>query len=259
MIITTGEAEAPDIVERAKRLAQETGCRYVQRGGHSLRKLARRFGDDDVLVVLNGHVRLSGPGGSVMEFHPSMGFVRLKRVLNGKPDPMLEASGMEEGDSVLDCTAGLGADALVFSGKGGANSRITALESSLPLFALLKEGLRTYESHLEASDQAMRRIEVRHSHHLDYLKSLPDRSVDIVYFDPMFREPIAESASLHPLRHYANGEPLEMESVREAVRVARKTVVMKEARSSGEFERLGFTLPERGKSKITYGVISIDR
>ena len=54
-----------------------------------------------------------------MEFHPSMGFVRLKRVLNGKPDPMLEASGMEEGDSVLDCTAGLGADALVFSGKGG--------------------------------------------------------------------------------------------------------------------------------------------
>ena len=50
-----------------------------------------------------------------------------------------------------------------------------------------------------------------------------------------------------------------MESVREAVRVARKTVVMKEARSSGEFERLGFTLPERGKSKITYGVISIDR
>lgn len=104
----------------------------------------------------------------------------------------------------------------------------------------------------------MRRIEVRHSHHLDYLKSLPDRSVDIVYFDPMFREPIAESASIHPLRHYANGEPLEMESVREAVRVARKTVVMKEARSSGEFERLGFTLPERGKSKITYGVISID-
>jgi 16S rRNA (guanine1516-N2)-methyltransferase len=188
-----------------------------------------------------------------------MGFVRLKRVLSGKPDPMLEASGMEEGDSVLDCTAGLGADSLVFSGKGGASSQITALESSLPLYALLKEGLRTYESHLEASDQAMRRIEVRHSHHLDYLKSLPDRSVDIVYFDPMFREPIAESASIHPLRHYANGEPLEMESVREAVRVARKTVVMKEARSSGEFERLGFTLPERGKSKITYGVISIDR
>ena len=31
-------------------------------------KLARRFGDDDVLVVLNGHVRLSGPDGSVRNF-----------------------------------------------------------------------------------------------------------------------------------------------------------------------------------------------
>lgn len=83
--------------------------------------------------------------------------------------------------------------------------------------------------------------------------------MDIVYFDPMFREPITDSASINPLRHYANGEPLDEESVREAVRVARKTVVLKEARYSGEFERLGFSLPERGKSKITYGVISIDR
>ena len=95
----------------------------------------------------------------------------------------------------------------------------------------------------------MRRIEVRHSHHLDYLKSLPDQSVDIVYFDPMFREPITDSASINPLRHYANGEPLDAESVREAIRVARKTVVMKEARSSGEFERLGFALPERENPK----------
>ncbi|GAB6930135.1 class I SAM-dependent methyltransferase [Paenibacillus sp. JCM 10914] len=259
MIITTGEAEAPDIVERAKRLAREIGCRYVQRGGMSLRKLASKAGDDDVLVVLNGHVRLSGPAGPPMEFHPSMGFVRLKRVLRGKPDPMLDAAQMEEGDSVLDCTAGLGADSLVFSGKGGVNSRIVALESSLPLYALLKEGLRTYGSHLEASDQAMRRIEVRHGHHLDYLRLQPDRSVDIVYFDPMFREPLTDSASINPLRLYANGEPLDKESVGEAIRVARKSVVLKESRYSGEFERLGFTMTERTQSKITYGVISIDR
>ncbi|ANY71709.1 class I SAM-dependent methyltransferase [Paenibacillus ihbetae] len=258
MIITTGEAEAPDIVERAKRLAQETGCRYVPRGGQSLRKLARRMGEEDVLVVLHDHVRLSGPDGSVTEFHPSMGFVRLKRVLRGKPDPMLEASRMEEGDSVLDCTAGLGADALVFSGKGGPNSRVVALESSLPLFAMLKEGLRTYKSQFEKSDEAMRRIIVKHGHHLEYLRSLPDRSVDIVYFDPMFREPITSSDSMNPLRLYANGEPLDEESVRQAVRVARKTVVMKETRYSGEFERLGFTVMPRGQSKTTYGVISID-
>lgn len=258
MIITTGEAEAPALVERAKSLAEEMGCQYVTRGGQSLRRLAIKTGDEDVLVVLDGHVRLGGPNRTLLEFHPSMGYVRLKRVLRGDPDPMLEATRMEEGDSVLDCTAGLGADSLVFSVKGGASGSVTALESSFPLYVFLKEGLRTYESNLKASDEAMRRINVVHGHHLDYLRTLPDRSVDIVYFDPMFREPLTESASINPLRHYANGEALDEESVREAIRVARKTVVLKEKRGSKEFLRLGFTVPERSQSKITYGVISID-
>ncbi|UNK20823.1 class I SAM-dependent methyltransferase [Paenibacillus sp. N3/727] len=259
MIITTGEAEAPAFVERAKSIAEETGCRYVTRGGQSLRRLALRTGDEDVLVVLDGHVRLGGPGRSVLEFHPGMGYVRLKRVLRGDPDPMIEATRMEEGDSVLDCTAGLGADSLVFSVKAGESGSVTALESSFPLYVFLKEGLRTYESNMPASDEAMRRIDVRHGHHLDYLKTLPDKSVDIVYFDPMFREPLTESASINPLRHYANSEPLDEQSILEAIRVARKTVVLKEKRGSKEFARLGFTVPERGQSKITYGVISIDR
>ena len=259
MIITTGEAEAPSLVERAKTLAEEVGCLYVTRGGQSLRRLALKTGDEDILVVLDGHVRLGGPQRSVLEFHPSMGYVRLKRVLRGDPDPMIDAAQMEEGDSVLDCTAGLGADSLVFSVKGGRSGRVTALESSFPLYVFLKEGLRTYVSSLPASDDAMRRIEVKHGHHLDYLRTLPDNSVDIVYFDPMFREPLTESASINPLRHYANGEALDAQSVREAVRVARKTVVLKEKRGSREFARLGFTVPERSQSKITYGVISIDR
>lgn len=259
MIITTGEAEAPALVERAKLLAEEVGCQYVTRGGQSLRRLAIKTGEEDILVVLDGHVRLGGPQRDVLEFHPSMGYVRLKRVLRGDPDPMLEATRMEEGDTVLDCTAGLGADSLVFSIKSGERGSVTALESSFPLYVFLKEGLRSYESNLKASDEAMRRINVVHGHHLDYLRSLPDNSVDIVYFDPMFREPLTESASINPLRHYANGEALDEQSVIEAVRVARKTVVLKEKRGSKEFSRLGFTVPERSQSKITYGVISIDR
>lgn len=259
MIITTGEAEAPTLVERARSLAQETGCRYVAREGRSLKRLAQMTGAEHVLVVLEGRVRLGGPGRSVMEFHPSMGFIRLKRVLNGNSDPMLEAARMEEGDSVLDCTAGLGADSLVFSVKGGKSGSITALESSFPLYVFLKEGLRTYESNMQVCNDAMRRIDVKHAHHRDYLKTLPDKSVDIVYFDPMFREPMNESASINPLRSYANNEALDEQSVREAVRVARKTVVLKEKRGSKEFSRLGFTVPERGQSKIAYGVISIDR
>lgn len=106
--------------------------------------------------------------------------------------------------------------------------------------------------------RALRRINVVHSEHLDYLRAQPDRSIDIVYFDPMFRVPLTGSASISPLRQFANQAALSLESVAETVRVARKTVLLKEKALSGEFERLGFTELLRSNSKTSYGVIHID-
>ena len=93
--------------------------------------------------------------------------------------------------------------------------------------------------------------------HLDYLRSLPSGSRDIVYFDPMFRDPLHDSAAIGSLRDLANGSALSAESVEEAKRVARKTVVLKEKRGSTEFARLGFTELARGNAKTSYGVIRI--
>ena len=56
----------------------------------------------------------------------------------------------------------------------------------------------------------------------------------------MFRQTVNRSSGLQPLKKLANPRPLDRESVREAVRVARKRVVLKERLMSGEFERLGF-------------------
>jgi 16S rRNA (guanine1516-N2)-methyltransferase len=257
MIITTGYDPIPEIVQRAQTLAGRLNVEYKPRGNLSFGKLMERYGDEDVLVVLQEAVRLLRPGMPPMEFHPSMGFVRAKRVIKGEGDPMLEAAGMEQGDSVLDCTAGLGTDSLLFAVYGGDSSEITALESSLPLYALLLEGLSSYVSGQELVNAAMRRIKVVHSDHLNYLRVQQDKSVDIVYFDPMFRQPLTDSAAISPLRQYANGAALSQESVAEAVRVARKCVLLKEKALSGEFERLGFTELLRNKSKTSYGVIQI--
>jgi hypothetical protein len=87
---------------------------------------------------------------------------------------------------------------------------------------------------------------------------LPDRSVDIVYFDPMFRRPVLSSSALRPLRSQAEERPLSEAAVREAVRVARRRVVLKDHRDSGEFERLGFVRRRVSSSKVAYGVIDID-
>lgn len=107
-------------------------------------------------------------------------------------------------------------------------------------------------------NEALRRINVQRGDHLEYLKAQPDNSVDIVYFDPMFRVPLTDSAAISPLRKFANPAALSAESVAEAVRVARKTVVLKEKALSGEFARLGFTELLRASAKTSYGVITID-
>ncbi|OKP66174.1 SAM-dependent methyltransferase [Paenibacillus helianthi] len=258
MIITTGFDPIPEIEIRAKNLAIQTGTIYAQRGKLSMAKMVERYGDGEILVVLQEAVRLITPGMPPMEFHPSMGFVRAKRIIRGEHDPMLEAAGMVPGDSVLDCTAGLGSDSLLFAVHGGEESMVTALESSLPLCALLLEGMSHYVSGQEKVNAALRRVRVVHSDHLAYLREQPDHSIDIVYFDPMFRVPLTDSAAISPLRQFANAAALSPESVAEAVRVARKTVLLKEKALSGEFSRLGFTELLRASAKTSYGVISID-
>ncbi|MNP11372.1 putative methyltransferase [compost metagenome] len=255
MIITTGSAALEEWVERAKALASDTGLPYVPRQSTSLTKLIQNSGDSVVLVILEGGARLVRPNHPSIEYHPSMGYVRVKRILKGEPDPMLEAVDMQAGDSVLDCTAGLGSDSLVFAVKAGAEGTVTALESSKDIAVLLKEGFSHYVTGIEEVNQAMRRIIVKHGHHLDVLREMSDKSVDIVYFDPMFREPIMDSAAINPLREFANSDALHTESIQEAIRVARKSVLLKEKWNSPEFARLGFRMLERSHSKITYGVI----
>lgn len=259
LIITTGEHEPEGSVQRARALAEESGAPYVRRAGQSLDELRRRHDDPDILIILEHAVRLSGGLEDPMVFHPSMSYVRAKRVFKGEPDPLLQAARVMPGDLIVDCTAGLGADSIMFAVGAGESGKVIAMESSFPLCMLLKEGLRSYKSVLEEFNRALSRIEPWHTDHLAGLKRMADKSADVVYFDPMFREPTLESSALSPLRSYANGNELSLEAIAEARRVARRTVVLKEKRDSGEFERLGFTTPARNRSKITYGVMHLDR
>lgn len=259
MIITTGDNEAPEAVERARALSIESGIPYVRRNRTSVSKLSVRYGDADVLVIVEGGARLIRSGGESFMFHPSMAFVRAKRLLKGENDAMLDAAKVAPGDIIIDCTAGLGSDSAVFSLATGPEGEVIALEDSLPLWVLLFEGFRSYVSGIQAFDDALRRIKPRCIHHLDALRAMPDKSADVVYFDPMFRDPIMESSAISPLRLFANNDSLSEDAIAEAKRVARKSIVLKEKKGSGEFERLGFVPVERTHTKIVYGVISLER
>lgn len=259
MIITTAPKPTARSLERARRLASELQAAVTPRKGLSVRKLLEASGDNRVIIVTDTETRYyDHPDEPPLFFHPSMAFIRVKRLRKGEGDPLIALSRCEPGDRIIDCTAGMAADALVFSYAAGESGEVVALESEPVLCSLVKEGLRQYDTGLPDVNAAMLRIQMICGNHADYLASLPDNSADIVYFDPMFRQPIMESAAIGAFRSLANMDELTREVIEQAVRVARKTVIMKENGISDEFARLGFKRSQFNSSKIAYGVITID-
>jgi len=109
-----------------------------------------------------------------------------------------------------------------------------------------------------ALERASRRIEVHWGEHSEYLKHIPSRSVNVVYFDPMFRQTCKQSDSILPLHQWSVHNPLDHGAVIEACRVAQNRVVLKERKNSSEFRRLGFDILLGGRySPVDYGVILV--
>lgn len=255
MFVTTSYDPNGEQLAEARRLAETLGGRCLQRRRMTLAQLRARFGDEDILVITKERLEYHHKGRQPLFFHPSTASIRIKRLQNGEQDTLLELAGVRPGDRIVDCTAGLGADAIVFAFAAGESGEVTALESApVPAF-LLAQGLKFYHSDVPGLNEAMRRIQVVSVDHLTYLRGLPDDSCDVVYFDPMFRKPITESTSIRAIRGIADDRALSEEAVAEAKRVSRRCVIMKEHRDSLEFERLGFAVAHRTSTKIAYGVI----
>jgi hypothetical protein len=259
MIVTTAERPTEDLLKQAALLADELQVACVPRQRHTLKKLQQAYGADGVLVVARDGIRFVSGSRPPLFFHPSMGMIRIKRLLAGGSDTLIDVSGASPGDTVIDCTAGLASDAMVFSFAVGSAGSVTAVEASLLLHVIVREGLRMAHTGLPEADAACRRIRMLHGDHVAVLRTLPDRSADIVYFDPMFDRPVHASSSMLPIRPVAVHEPLSEAAVREAVRIARKSVVMKNAGGSAEFARLGFSPVRQKGSSVAYGVIRIEQ
>ncbi len=256
LIVTTSLRTSAGLRDLARRLADELDCPFVERNKLGLDALAALYGADGIVHVGEKGVSLLA-GGQEFFYHPGMAKLRIKEMAAGKTDQMVKALDLLPGDKVLDCTLGLGADAVVASYAVGAQGRVVALESAPVLAALMRHGLQTYDGK-ESRElvAAMRRVEVVCARHEDFLRDSSDGAFDVVYFDPMFRKPVKSSSAMEPLRAVANNEPLKAATVEEAVRVARKRVVLKERRGSGEFGRLGFARVEGGRySPVAYGII----
>lgn len=254
MFVTTSFHPGSKELHEARYLASYLGVPFVKRGRDSLADLFVRTGKNEAVIVAKQGWRYENQEGHQFFFHPNMSALRIKHLIKGEPDPLVTSSGMQPGDHVLDCTLGMGADAIVSSFVVGEKGKVVGLESQPVIAALVKQGLQTYQTDREYLNRAMRGIEVIQADYRSYLRECRDQSFDIVLFDPMFRETVQASAAMQALKPLANPAPLDKGSVEEAVRVARKAVLLKERPRSGEFERLGFQIVKEA-SNYAWGVI----
>ncbi|MBG9541270.1 hypothetical protein ABE29_00115 [Cytobacillus firmus] len=255
MIISTSGRTNEALKEKAKNIAEQLGAEYIDRNKRSVRAIQKQVPEDCIVV---GKERLDlYPIGENQPFffHPSSAMFRVKRLLKGESDPFLEAAGLKEGSSILDCTLGLASDSIIASFAAGNKGKVTGLEGNKYLSFLVANGLRQWDSGLESMNQAMGRINVEATMALPYLKKLPSDSYDIVYFDPMFEEEIFESEGIKALRNFAVYEDLSEEVIFHAKRAARQRVVLKDHFRSSRFAQYGFKVIERRSSKFHFGII----
>lgn len=244
-IVTTSLGMNPNVVLQAQEIARKFGLVYLERGKKSVRSFLTEA--DAVLVVYQDQLILEQKNGQRLFFHPDTAMLRIK---SGR-DPLLEMVG-EPPKTVLDCTMGLASDSLVLASGG---HKVTALESSFWTHFIVSHGLQTGDTGNVLLNQAMRSIQTVCADSLTYLKTQPSKSVDVIYFDPMFSEDIKESLNLAGLEALANPARLTEEVVVEAKRVAREKIILKAHFRDPIFEELGFLRQVRPNQKFHYGQI----
>ena len=252
--ITTISRPGPQELANAYCIAAETGYRYVPRARRSLTGIAAAEALAGLMVVERGNLAL-WVAGRCLRYHPNMAKLRILALEQGKHDILVDALQLKLGDRVLDCTCGLGADAIVASCKVGVPGRVRTLEAS-PLLALLVERGMAFYMLDDSPDlvPAMRRVEVLNIDYADYLRREADNAWDVVYFDPMFTETIADAQGLDLVRCLARVGGPSPADLREARRVARRRVVMKDRRPGRALAHLGFAKVEVGR-RVCYGVL----
>ncbi|MBL8912797.1 MAG: class I SAM-dependent methyltransferase, partial [Archangium sp.] len=217
LAVTVTAKQPGRYVAHAKEKAAEWGLPFVDREKKmSLAPMLEAHAD--AFLVLGGDGWTLSDGQGSLRFSPGMGAVRIRRLINTpdqSDDVLLKLAELKAGDTVFDGTLGLAADALVCAFRVGDTGRVIGSEASLPIFALVSEGLRASGS----------QIEVRHGGAAQVLREFEDHSLDVITLDPMFEVPKKSSTAFEALRRFAVHQPLDEETLAHARRVAKRCVI----------------------------------
>lgn len=225
-IVTTSYHALPGIRQLAKEQAAVLECHFIDRGNSSILTLLTNYGAHCLLVYTNNGPELVTVQGRHY-FHLGMAQLRIEQLDHGGEDYFAEALGTRDDASLLDCTLGFGSDAIVASFVLGKGSVITGLESSLGMATVTAWGLANFTHDNPAVTVAMRRIKVCRKNYNQYLTNRDGKKYDIIYFDPMFNCPIAESSQFKAMRPLLNHDQLTAAHIDRALAKANKRVIIK--------------------------------
>lgn len=255
IIVTTSRAGGGELWEAARRWARKLGATAVRRSG-SLRQMCEDHDADGVLTLTNDRYIYHEPHADLEYFfHPGMAKTRIHNIKAGRGDPMIRAMDLSEGDSLLDCTLGRASDAIVAAWVAGEEGHVVGIEKVPVIAHLTIHGLQMHEDPSRVINRVMRRIDARQADYEDFLPECGDNSFDVVYFDPVFHEPLERSTPMEPLRELADKSTVSPDNLAEARRVARRCVVIKQRYDTTLWEELGITETiGSDSSRVEYGV-----
>ena len=256
-IVTTALRQQHIIEGAALKLSLEWNLPYVKRGKNSINSFYKRYNVSNIIIIDHElNLILHNKEYEPIKYHPGMSIIRIKRLKAGNNDSMVDLLQLKSEDTVLDCTLGLSSDAIVAQ-YVAKNGQVTGLESNKLLALFTHYGLQNYNIDDKDIEAAMRKIQVINSDYNEFLEKAADNSFDYVYFDPMFRNTVETSNSMQVFKSHCCKKPLNENAVKNARRIARKMIILKERTYSQEFSRLGFKTIYRPNSSFSYGVIEI--
>lgn len=255
-VTTTREADE-NLNTKAEVIAKELEIPFISRGNLSINKVFLKSDYDYLLITEKDKLVIKGKDDSTLFWHPNMAELKINSIRKGNREALSEACCIKEGDRILDCTLGLGSDSLVLAAVTGKGGSVVGTEINKYIAYLTKNGLEAYKNDEKRTIDYTGNIEVVNESYENYLGKQEDSSFDIVYFDPMFKNPNKKSTTINTFRSFADHRGLTKDVLAEVLRVCRKRVVIKERYEENDLENLGVKKFFGGKRKgsIIYGVI----
>lgn len=254
--VTTTRDKDDLLKDKAEKIARELNIPYIKRDNLSIEKTIIKEKLDYLMVVEKNNIVIKGID-STLFWHPNMTELKIKSIKDGNKESMIEAADLKKGDRILDCTLGFAGDSIIFASVVSDTGRVVGTEVDKYIAYLTKDGLENYDEVNPETKKYMKSIEVINKSYEEYLSKQEANSFDVVYFDPMFKEPNKKSSSINSFRAFADHEGLTKEIIEEALRVCKRRIVIKERFGFNDLEKLGVE-KYYGSSKrggIVYGVI----